>query len=250
MPSLPSRTVSVSPAIIEPSFCSVTGAGIDSRGTCLVRTPILVTTILVRSVRSALREGRTMSLRSTPASTFWRRSPTVCAGMLRRSTLALPTLRLTSLGVVISSAMPERSMSAPRLTESAELPMRSPSWSSALATVVAVVQRVRFLSPSMLSSSGRPRRTAIREPSLTGESTLGHDRVVLAGLDALRRQHVADVVAEGADLGLVAVDRQRDRAAERHVGGRGAAEGDHDRADEAAEKELVVDETRKDGVRV
>ncbi len=143
-----------------------------SRGTRLVRSPILVTTILVRSVSSAPREGRTMSLRSTPASTFSRSSPTVAAGMLCLSALSLATLRVTSLGVVTFRARPERSMVAPRLTESAAPPKRVPIWSRADETLVAVVQTV-FLSPSMLSASGRPSRTATREPSSTGLSTLG-----------------------------------------------------------------------------
>ena len=63
--------------------------------------------------------------------------------------------------------------------------------------------------------SGRPRRTAIREPSLIGVSTPGTTESCSVGLDALARQHVADVVAEGAHLGLLAVDRQGDGAAER-----------------------------------
>ncbi len=140
-------------------------------------------------------------------------------------------------------------MLALRLTDSAPAPMRTPSWSRADETLVAVVHMV-FLSPSMLRASGRPRRTAIREPSLTGVSTEGTTDVVRGGLDALARQHVTDVVAEGADLLLLAVDRQGHGPAERHVGGCGAAESHQDGGHQAAEEDLVVDESRKGGVRV
>ncbi len=113
-----------------------------------------------------------MSLRSTPASTSLSRSPTVVAGTLCFSTFSSATLSATFLGVVSERDMPERSMSALRLTERAAPPKRTPICWRALETLVAVVHTVRF-SPSMLRASGRPRRTAMREPSLTGASTPG-----------------------------------------------------------------------------
>jgi hypothetical protein len=48
----------------------------------------------------------------------------------------------------------------------------------------------------------------------------------------------------------LAVHRHRDGAAQGRVADRGAAESEHDRADETAEQELVVDEASEDRVRV
>ena len=209
-----------------------------SRGTRLVRVPILVTTTRVPSVSSALREGRTMSLRSTPASTSLSRSPTVVAGTLCFSTFSLATLSATFLGVVSERDMPERSMSALRLTESAAPPKRTPTCWRALETLVAVVHTVRF-SPSMLRASGRPMRTAMREPSLDRGVDARDDGVVGGGLDALACQHLTDVVAEGADLGCLAVDRHGHGPAHGRVGRCGADQCKHDRCDQAAEQGLV-----------
>ena len=135
-------------------------------------------------------------------------------------------------------------MLALRLTESAALPKRTPSWSSAADTLVAVVHRVRLL-PSTLRASGRPRRTAIAVAVVDRGVDRRDDGVVLVGLDALARQHVADVAAEGADGGLLAVDRDGDGLAEGCVGGRGADQGEDDGADQAEQQGLVAAEVRE-----
>ena len=66
-----------------------------------------------------------------------------------------PTLILTVFGVTTSRESPPREMSEPRLTDIAALPKTRPSSESAASTVVEVTQWVS-VSPSTLSSSGRP----------------------------------------------------------------------------------------------
>jgi hypothetical protein len=66
-----------------------------------------------------------------------------------------------------------------------------------------------------------------------------------ARLDALAGEDLADVVAEGADLLFLAVDRQRHGLAQRCVGGGGADEREDDRGDESSEQGLVTAEVRE-----
>ena len=64
-------------------------------------------------------------------------------------------------------------MLPPRDTERSAPAYRSPICTSALSTSVAVTQWVS-VSPSTVSSSGRPKRTLMALPSVTDSSTLGN----------------------------------------------------------------------------
>ncbi len=132
-------------------------------------------------------------------------------------------------------------MVALRLTDRAAPLMRRPTCDRAVETWVAVVHTV-FSSPSMLRASGRPTRTAISVPSLTGVSTLGTTESCWPGSMPSAARDVADRAGEGADLAALAVDREGHGAAHGGVRRGGADEGEDDREGQSDEKGLALAE--------
>ena len=153
--------------------------------------------------------------------------------------LLAPYFSTTFLGVVTSRVMPSRSISVPRLADSAALPKRSPSWLRAEDTLVAVVHSV-FSSPSTARVSGRPMRTAISVPSRTSVAGSGTTESCSPVSMPSRGEDLADGAAEGAHLLALTVHREGDGAAHPGVRRGGADDPEQDRDGESDEEGLVL----------
>src|SRR4051794_8652987 len=116
--------------------------------------------------------GLTLSLpsRVTPSSVS--APPTVSAVTVAVRFLASASLTTRRFGVTTERSRPDLLIAVPRLADRSAPAKRRPTWSRAVATLVAVTQ-YRLLRPSTFTSSGRPYRTAIVLPSEIDDVTLG-----------------------------------------------------------------------------
>ena len=147
-----------------------------------------------------------------------------------------PSLTVTVLGVTTARSMPERLMSVPRLAErsappNAEADLVERAGDVGRGDPVAVALPVDF------TSRGRPYFTAMRGAvGDRGGGARGDDVVVADARCPSASSTSRDVVAEGADLLGLAVDREGDGLAHRGVADAGGGDGQDDGADQDGER--------------
>ena len=129
--------------------------------------------------------------------------------------------------------MPRAVDAAPRLADRSAPAKRRPIWSRARGDVGRGHPVAVWCLPSTLSSSGRPKRTAIWLPSVTASRRPGRPRRGAPSVMPWASRTSPTVSPKARHLLGLAVEREGHGLAHRGVADAGAGDGQHDRADEA-----------------